>query len=575
METLDGIWIIPSLKIHKIFTYANGESSLLSTFVPYIFIFGEQPVKDNHFILGLKLTQNKESLDCAEITLFISLYEDDLPPKGIHGSEKLEDFTPGNLRQVKWQYAGGIKTADDKIEWKDLELNNDSTNNFISSGKISFQFFEDLLTPIDIFSDIEGIKRENLSKKNNDDYFIWIRCTLSDDDYYPIPPRVSDIIPNTVSAELGSSLTDEYLVNTSSILVNNSERASNGLPHQIFEIKDKQHLPILRLEGIYRNKKCYGVYVDNKRWEGVDDFDNSNENDNHYVIDKINGVIKFGDGKNGSIPGSGSEVKINYVYGQVNNFNIPLNSEFEYVQRNNLNHDTKRSGNNYYLEARNRFSSSYGGVNFETLKDAMVRLRKEMKEPFKIVSSDDCEKIVKSTPGLRISQVKAIPSPEDNVLDVIVAPFTLKNNSFNYTPDQENRFLDTIKNHLDKHRLITTKINVYGPSYVNLTIRCLVVLAFNIAEKNGKDKIRDELLQYFRIHPSKTSPGWNFGQNVYKSDIYTKLNSLPEIDCIRDIQIEAEGALGSFNYKENDVIIAPRYLIMLKDVFISTINEML
>ena len=54
------------------------------------------------------------------------------------------------------------------------------------------------------------------------------------------------------------------------------------------------------------------VYVGGTQWIEVESFENSNGSDKHFVIDYSTGAIRFGDGVNGAIPGSGQQITVSY-----------------------------------------------------------------------------------------------------------------------------------------------------------------------------------------------------------------------------------------------------------------------
>jgi hypothetical protein len=57
-----------------------------------------------------------------------------------------------------------------------------------------------------------------------------------------------------------------------------------------------------------------------------------------------------------------------------------------------------------------------------------AKIRKNLREPFKGVSSADIEYIAMSTPGLRVARAKVYASKEEgeeNTVTVIVVPFSL------------------------------------------------------------------------------------------------------------------------------------------------------
>jgi hypothetical protein len=55
--------------------------------------------------------------------------------------------------------------------------------------------------------------------------------------------------------------------------------------------------------------------VDGRRWVQVENFDSSGPNDAHFVLDRENGSISFGDGSHGRRPPAGSRIQATYRYG--------------------------------------------------------------------------------------------------------------------------------------------------------------------------------------------------------------------------------------------------------------------
>ncbi|WP_292388408.1 baseplate J/gp47 family protein [Methanosarcina sp. UBA5] len=83
-------------------------------------------------------------------------------------------------------------------------------------------------------------------------------------------------------------------------IANCEEFISKGLPDQLFELK-----------GIPPNSGAtFKLKVDKDEWIEVDSFDGSGPSDRHFILDRENRKIKFGNGKNGIIPPKDSTIKI-------------------------------------------------------------------------------------------------------------------------------------------------------------------------------------------------------------------------------------------------------------------------
>jgi len=420
---------------------------------------------------------------------------------------------------------------------------------------------------------------------------LWIRCKLIKNNNYFIPPRIEYILTNTVSCKFGYGV-EKKIKNQSPLLSKSVQTSanyskanknkkfneeyyevkSNGLSNQIFEIDDKLKLPILEIDYLK---------VDGKKWAKVEDFDSSTPLDNHYVLlDKKNGFFKFGDGENAKIPKKGSTVQIKYRYGNPKTMFVKETKTFK-PDIEKINENAKK----FYISkikdliGVNLFPST-GGRQAESIQETINRAREELLVPFKAVSKTDCEFIVKNTPGLRIGKVKVMPKLSDNpkekntlIVSAMPYSFSMINNSSRYY-----YFKNAVKKHLDKHKLLTTTINVLLPEYIKINITIKIKLfKSHIDQYFVKEKITKLLNTYFspisfNNASSTSTKEWDFGENVYKSKIIAILESLPEIEYVSSLDFQVSGQNQGYDVDEGgNIIIEDLFLVYLKDVFISFI----
>ena len=159
-----------------------------------------------------------------------------------------------------------------------------------------------------------------------------------------------------------------------------------------------------------------------------------------------------------------------YRYGQVADVLVKAGTTFQIISddKQNNNNNNSLSG----ISASNPLDSTRG-IDEESIEHTKARSRQELNIPFKAVGSTNFEYIAKQTPGLRVARAKAFPSslPGNNTVNVIVVPFTL---SRKIPSPPSQGFLRTVAEHLDKHRLITTKVTVNGPGYVGISITAVI-----------------------------------------------------------------------------------------------------
>jgi len=281
-----------------------------------------------------------------------------------------------------------------------------------------------------------------------------------------------------------------------------------------------------------------------KKWKARDDFDASGPEDNHYLLIPDEGKIIFGDGVNGRIPSKGSKIIISYKYGGGESGNISENTPIEVIHKDNDHPDVKASFG--------RLASA--GTKQETLDDAISRLRKDLKKPYRAVTPEDYEDLAKDTPGLRVARVHAVAYPKENLVEVVVVPYSTLDR-----PTPSKAFIKAVCNHLDKHRLITTNLDVVSPEYVEVSVDAEVV----IKPRNDVEKMKDKIVGALKkfLNPLKGGPdsqGWQFGRSVYQSEIYAVIEAVDGVDCITQLTLRA---INGGIHQNGNIVILPLQLV--------------
>jgi len=139
--------------------------------------------------------------------------------------------------------------------------------------------------------------------------------------------------------------------------------------------------------------------------------------------------------------------------------------------------------------------------------------------------------------------------PRDNRVEVIVVPF-----SFQPLIYPSEGFLKTVCYHLDRHRLITTKVKAIPPQYALISVKTELKILENEREDAVKKRVNDALELFLDpIRGWKDHHGWPFGHTVYESDIYALLEEVEGVDCVLDVVLGAKGAYKK--YEDGNVIL--------------------
>ena len=176
-----------------------------------------------------------------------------------------------------WEYWSG--------HWEPIDLDRDGTRAFTQSGHVLF----------------EGPGTDAIKAQIGrvPDPLFWIRARL-DRGAYERPPRLQNILTNTVAATAATTSRDEVL------------GGSNGEPGQRFRLSDapvvvnQRPVQVRGAGGILAKIISVRLEVDEGQgfevWQEVPDFLASKEDDPHYRVNRTTGEIDFGDGVRGRIP---------------------------------------------------------------------------------------------------------------------------------------------------------------------------------------------------------------------------------------------------------------------------------
>jgi len=153
------------------------------------------------------------------------------------------------------------------------------------------------------------------------------------------------------------------------------------------------------------------------------------------------------------------------------------------------------------------------------------------------------------------------PDPRSSVT-VVVLPFSLS-----AKPVPSDNFLLTVCRHLDRHRLITTQVEVVPPNYVQVTVQATVLLQAGFDVEPSRQAIIGALNRFLRpIHEvgDLENQGWPFGRTVFKSEIYQLIEKVNGVDCVEKVTLTASGALAGRDENGN-ITITPSSVVFSGD----------
>lgn len=500
-ETAADLWVLDNRVERIISAWGTGfldnteANARMGIFYP---AFGNEPVAGSALYVAFPQVLS----DGREIRVTIDLYETDLPPVAHHRAEAEEVFPSVTLT---WEYS----TA---TGYQPLVLTEDTTRQLTRSGHILFT----------VPTAMAAVGSPYLPLTTPATLRPFIRCILTSGSY-EIPPRLDSLRINTVPAVQRTRVTDEPVVSKGGVA------EGNGMPGQVFLLAKA---PVLK--GSLALRAMMGFVWE--EWQIREDFDASRPDDRHFTLDPETGEIRFGDGVHGRVLPEGAEVRADYLSGGGSVGNVKAGKITKVI--------TAGLGDATVIND----TDASGGREAEPLQEAMERTPLELRKVDRAITSDDFEYLAKTTPGLRVARAKAIPlwqpgtsqeATTAGVVTVVVVPW-----SFVPRPFPSSGFLRTVCHHLNRHRLVTTRLKVVPPEYVKVAVRTRLHAANGFSAEDVRKRVEARLLEY--LHPltgGDDGDGWLFGRPVYRSEVVAVIRRVEGVDCVLETILSGDSGV--------------------------------
>jgi predicted phage baseplate assembly protein len=435
------------------------------------------------------------------------------------------DTLPHAPAAPRWQ----VRTA---TGWRDCAID-DHTQGLNTPGMIDVHMPEDTCKWHDSALDFQQ-------------QFLWLRVVWNaPEPTMPAFPR--RLLLNTVPASQTLRLVNEIL------------GSSNGKPGQIFQAL---RLPIVgevtlqvREPGDHAHARPGAglnggapIAVDFSRdsalaaaetwisWSCVEDFSHSDSHSRDFLLDRLTGSIRFGDGRNGRIPPPGpNNIRLHeYHTGGGTRGNRPAETA------------TRLHTTVPYVESVTNYEPAQGGQDTESLDSLSRGATARLRHRDRAVCSDDYADLARkaspevayakcvSTRDLLCDPVQREARP--GVVSVIIVP-----HSSEPYPQPSYNLVRVIKAFLDARRPIGVDLIVLGPEYVSVGVVAEIAWAPGSSAVGAVAECEKRLCDF--LHPLTGGPdgcGWRFGQLPHASDIYSSLGAMEGLDHIRTLKLQSE-----------------------------------
>lgn len=522
----------PSISIFRMaYSFATTEENLEAVLTYNDFVYVDQSAANQSF-MPFQLVKDKDpalylafdqDIGTLPVTMFFPLLGNPFIT-----CQAVQDQNPPI---VAWEYWNGKG-------WFALSVEDDTVN---LTKKEMIQF----LAPDDI------AKRNSFGKE-----YCWIRCRL-DKGEYDVPPKLSAIHTNTIWGHHMAALYNEIL------------GYSNGMSGQVFKFSHFPVLPwqmVLVREAVLTEEERKIIISEEGndaiaetldeagniveiwvRWHEANNFYFSGPNSRHYIIDRNKGIITFGDGERGKIPPAGKDnIKCSrYQHGGGAAGNVKAEAI------------TKLRTTFPYIDSVTNLEAADGGFEQEDIEVVKIRGPQTIKHRNRAVTFEDFEWLVKEA-SPKIAKVRCLPTTNTSLqftpgwITIIIVP-----ESEDPKPLPYQELLSEIEDYLFARTstfltLYPSQVNLVGPGYIGIGVKATVKFISISEAKVIEGRVIDNLKRFFHpLHGGPEGNGWNFGRNVYISEIYEVIEKTEGVDYVEDLSLNASIQIYKLTLKED------------------------
>lgn len=281
-----------------------------------------------------------------------------------------------------------------------------------------------------------------------------------------------------------------------------------------------------------------------RSWSLKFDLDASTRQSADFLLDASDGVVTFGDGERGHVPPKDAFILAAYQITRAEQGNLDQGTIKSLT--NNL-HNRAVITNFNAVQAQlatitNTIPMS-GGSPAETLAEASLRALELMQSQTRAVTLNDYEALALRTPGARVARAGARANifpgfqcyQATGIVTVVILPSLPVARPF-----PSAGLLRTVAAYLIPRRVIGTRVEVVGPTYLEVRVHAQVKSLARTDKALLQSKVRDALNRFF--HPLTGGPrgaGWPFGRDVYRSEVLQTIDEVPGVDNVLSLELSA------------------------------------
>lgn len=358
----------------------------------------------------------------------------------------------------------------------------------------------------------------------------WLRARWNGGRYLVLP-RLTRIVTNTVWAHHATSIANEVV------------GSGTGEPGQTFStsltpVLNGERVEIREVESptaMERSALGSGAVVEIfddtgsrseiwVRWQEVPDFYASAPTSRHFRIDRLSGLITFGDGTRGRSPPRGSNnIRISYQSGGGSAGNRPAGGISQ-----------MKSALPYVDSVRN-FEAAAGGADAQSVDEACRHGPAALRHQNRAVAIADYEDLAfnASSAVARVKGIAAGSSENAGEVQLIVVP---GGSASQPVPSLE--LLQQVQDAIAAVAPPTVDLWVRGPDWLAVSVAVQVAPISLDGAMDLLNAVRDRLTEF--LHPltgGLNGTGWEFGRRPHHSDFYAQIEQIPGVDYVEALTV--------------------------------------
>ena len=266
------------------------------------------------------------------------------------------------------------------------------------------------------------------------------------------------------------------------------------------------------------------------KWKEVDNFDRSSPGDRHYAVDRMNSRLHFGDGVHVQIPRNTKGVAFKVIMSR-------CNGEVANIDAGKI---STSLGGLMFVERIYNPIQSYGGMNMETVDEALRRGTTILNSRNRLVSVQDYEREALNF-SRQIAQAKVIVGRKKDG-SYVPGAITMTLLMQDYY-DGEHSFLH-MRHRLRRHfmekcelSVLSSEFEIVEPIFVEISVEAWV----QVLHADDSFEIQQDLCRVLEeyLDPLQNN-GWDIGRMVKPAQIELRLNMEKGKALLRKLMVTAK-----------------------------------